>query len=261
VARPRRRTRPTLSLFPFLSVLACIIGTLTLLITATAIGEMAGETLDVERYEALEREIEDGRRRLAALRALREEVGELEAGVAEARETRAALEAELARREDAVAAAAPLREQLARARERQSTLEAELAQVEAEQEGLEARLQERREALARAPILIEPSGSGTGLEPHFAECRDDRVVFYEGAELRPAPVPSSRLDTSPDARRFLRRVRIGRDATAILLVRPGGIAACRALERQAALLGVRHGRLPLPADGELDFSRMREGGR
>lgn len=260
MARPRRRTRPTLSLFPFLSVLACIIGTLTLLITATAIGEMAGETIDVERYEALEREIEQGRRRLAELRALHEEVGELEASVEGARETRAALEAELAGREDAVAAAAPLRERLARARERNAALEAELERVQEQQEGLEARLQERREALAKAPILIEPSGSGTGLEPHFAECRTDRVVLYEGPELRPNPVPASRLDTSPDVRRFLRRVRIGRDATAILLVRPGGIGACRDLQKQASLLGVRHGQIPVPADGELDFSRMREGG-
>lgn len=259
MARPRRRTRPTLSLFPFLSVLACVIGTLTLLITATAIGEMAGNTIDLERYEALERQVAEGRRQLAELRALREEVTDLEATVAHERETRGALQEELERRADAVDAAAPLREHLARTEKRASTLEAELERVQAAQDGLEARLKARREALAEAPILIQPAGSGTGLEPHFVECRPDAVVLYEGPELRPNPVAASRLDTSPDVRRFLRAVRIAPSATAILLIRPGGVGPCQALEAQAALLGVRNGKLPIPADGELDFSRMRGG--
>ena len=57
MARPRRRSRTTPSLFPFLSVIACIIGALTLILAASAVGQMATGTIDLERYERLEEEI------------------------------------------------------------------------------------------------------------------------------------------------------------------------------------------------------------
>ena len=43
------------SLFPFLSVLACVIGTLTLLIAALALGQVAEDLLDAENV-SLEQE-------------------------------------------------------------------------------------------------------------------------------------------------------------------------------------------------------------
>jgi len=45
VARRRRRDGPSGSLFPFLSVLACVIGTLTLSLAALALGQMGDEKL------------------------------------------------------------------------------------------------------------------------------------------------------------------------------------------------------------------------
>ena len=81
MARPRKRRRPQVSLFPFLSVLACVIGALTLLIAATAVGRVASDAVDLELYERLEREIAQGRRRLAELSALVDNVETLGAEI------------------------------------------------------------------------------------------------------------------------------------------------------------------------------------
>lgn len=254
--RPRRRNRAVVSLFPFLSVLACIIGVLTLLITATAVGEIGGGALDLETYEKLEAEIEAGRRRLAALQALEAEVTDLEASVAAERETEARLRAELATIGDVLAASAPLREDLRASEERVAALQAELDALDAKRDGLEEELRRRRAALASAPLRLTPSGSGTGIEPYFAECREDGVVLYEGPDRQPLRVATDRIERSLDVRSFLRRVRARSGASAILLLRPSGVRACRALEIEAARHHARNGTMPIPEDGELDFSAV-----
>ena len=61
----RRRNHSEVSLFPFLSVLACVIGTLILLLSAVAVGGIGERSLDQvrlsERIEAAEIFIAGGR--------------------------------------------------------------------------------------------------------------------------------------------------------------------------------------------------------
>lgn len=254
--RPRRRKRFAVSLFPFLSVLACVIGVLTLLITATAVGEIGGGAVDLETYERLEDEIASGRRRLAELRALSDEVTSLGVDLSEARATSERLRAEREALGDVAVASAPLRAELRDGEERVAGLEAELARVKASRAEAEERLAERRRALASAPLRLRASGSGTGIEPYFAECRRDGVVLYEGVERRPLHVSSPNIEKSLDVRAFFRRVRAHSTASAILLVRPSGVSACRALQHQAVLHNARSGSMPIPEDGELDFSAV-----
>ena len=57
--RRRRRAQRSVSLFPFLSILACVIGTLTLMITALALGQMDNETVaSAEKFELAKRLLE-----------------------------------------------------------------------------------------------------------------------------------------------------------------------------------------------------------
>jgi Skp family chaperone for outer membrane proteins len=254
MARPRKRRRPQVSLFPFLSVLACVIGALTLLIAASAVGRVASDTVDLELYERLERQIAQGRRQLAALSALAEDVATLGEEIAAARSEKERLAGDAEQARAALERNAPLRQKLAREEDRRRALEREAA-------ALDERASERREALARrqaelaaAPILIQPSGSGYGLEPHFAECRRDGLVLYEGLERRKTHVPLHRIGTSAEYRRFLRSVRLREGATVVFLVRPGGVPAWRQAKVQAR--AARSGEIPLDGDGDLDFSLL-----
>ncbi len=86
--RPSRE--PVSSLFPFLSVLACVIGTLTLLIAALAIGQVAEGLLDSE-IDPTEVEHLDAQR--AELRALEEQVEAVEHVAEELAAARAELRA------------------------------------------------------------------------------------------------------------------------------------------------------------------------
>jgi hypothetical protein len=254
VRRRRKRNRPSVSLFPFLSVLACIIGALTLLIAATAIGQIATDAIDLEEYERLEQAIALGNRRLAELRALVEENEALSAQVEAERRDREDLAGDARRARDSLERNAPLRQKLALEEDRLQTLERELAALRAEAAERNEELAKYRAALASAPILIQPSGSGYGLEPHFAECRSDGLVLYEGLERRKTHIALHRIGTSAEYRRFLRTVRNRPGATAIFMIRPGGVPACRQASIQAR--GVRHGEIPLPGEGELDFSQL-----
>lgn len=219
MARRRRSRVPALSLFPFLSVLACVIGALTLMIAALAIGQLATETVDVDAF--------------AAVRA------RVEAGVAE----RDALTARIAWSE-----AAQLEE-----RARALTLERDRlrAQVEALSDELAG-----RSALPTEPrIQLQPSGSGQRLLPRFAECRAGDVRLREPGGWGD-PIPVEQLRTSARFHRFLRGAAATRRGTVIFLIRPDGVRSFNAASAVAARLGVRHGKLPLPGQGEIDLSLL-----
>jgi hypothetical protein len=219
VARRRRRGVNSLSLFPFLSVLACVIGALTLLITALAIGQLATDTVDVADFRAAEAKVQEGTAERAELQA---RLAWSEASSLERR-----------------------RSELERERDR---LRAELQSVSAELDG--------RSALPTEPrILLQPSGSGQRLSPRFVECRAGELRLHQGGGFGP-PIPVDQLPASARYRQFLREVVGLRSGTVIFLIRPDGVRTYNAASAVAAALGVRHGKLPIPGQGEIDFSLL-----
>ena len=69
MARRAAGEQDDVSLFPFLSVLACVIGTLTLMIAALALGQMDNPTVaSAERYEAVRAETARLAAEIAALK-------------------------------------------------------------------------------------------------------------------------------------------------------------------------------------------------
>ena len=66
----RRKKSITVSLFPFMSILACVIGTLTLMLTAMALGQMDNEVVySAERYKKVEDQIQQEQLLLRSLRS------------------------------------------------------------------------------------------------------------------------------------------------------------------------------------------------
>lgn len=254
--RPRRRTRLSVSLFPFLSVLACVIGALVLVITATATQQVAAGGIDLEHYERLEQQIQTDRRRLAELQDLGAELASLDSQLSDAHARVDALESERSAVRTALSQHAPQREALRQQEARVTRLEQELAPLTKEAAAREQALAEKKRVLARAKIRIQPSGSGYGLEPHFVECRPEGIVFYEGLERRPVPVATHRIPTSAEFRRFLRAAVYRSNASVIFLIRPGGVDACEWARAEVLQQQLRYGEIPLPGSGELDFSAL-----
>jgi len=243
------------SLFPFLSVLACVIGTLALMIASLAIGQVAEgllrsetEPTDVERLDA----------QRAELRALEQRF-----------ETLANLEAELAASQAELRALGvrPDQDEAKQRREVQMRLQsaelaASLLRLEQQDEGLRASVEGLEVALVRnrpgsssaQPIRILPHGSARPLRPYFVECREDGVRVHLGSLDESTYLDRGSIEDVARFRAFLQRVRNTLDGTVIFLIRPNGVATYEWASELSGRLFVRQAKLPLPSQGALEFA-------
>ncbi len=254
---PRRSPRRDVgsALFPFLSVLACVIGTLTLMIAALAIGQVA-EDLQASPVDPVERE------RLARDRA---RVRDLEDRIREERQTReerAAVDAELRRLgitpEGTPAAqhrAVEARLHSAQLARRISRLERDHHKVYESLSGVRAELSPRAAPQDDSKgILILPHGSGGPVHPFFVECRSEGVRIYRGDLQESVYLSRDSLEDEGRFRVFLQRVRSVRNSTVVFLIRPDGVPVYRWAVEQGGSVYVRHAKLPLPSHGAIEFS-------
>lgn len=248
----RRQGLPS-SLFPFMSVLACTIGALVVLLAILSLSA-------VETSEAAIRADADVRTtRADAHRALRREADTLDRAEAAWR----ALDEALARRgleseRDGFA--------IARRIERAQRLEATraaLAEVEAAREALrrergevEASIEVLASRRKTLPILIDPTGLSPRWKPFFAECDEGGVTLHRARDGLRYFVPRSEIAMTGDFARYMRRVSVETGALLVLLVREGGLPTARTVARVAEGAGIRVARLPLPGDGALDWSLL-----
>ncbi|MBY0399255.1 hypothetical protein K2X89_03100 [Myxococcota bacterium] len=247
------------SLFPFMSVLACTIGALILLLASLSLSAVAPrDRAPAEVPESAT--AAPNPRKPAVDPARKKEQASL-----------AAVEALLARVDAALAtdagggplALAELEARVA-ARHRGQRLEVDLAALEAERSALAkeretveasvAVLESRRETL---PILIDPTGLSRHLNPWFVECDAGGATAHRASDGTHVFLPREELMASLDYGRYLRRLRAMPGVLLVLLIRPDGLATAGIAEKVAEAAGVRVARLPLPGTGQLDWSLLR----
>lgn len=254
MANRRSRAELTVSLFPFLSILACVIGTLTLMIAALALGEMASSSkaypgaIDKTELTRLVAEIEASSRRLGEtlsqhreLVALRRQLKQL--GFAEG-VTAQRLAHQI---ED--------RRHLADLERKRGEREAQIEALRAAAQVLETKIRNYATTPEDAPVQILPRGTNPLLAPYFVECKRGgvRIRRKDGGWTE-----EWNLDDMLDRGRFrvfLEEVRVRGNATAIFLVRPDGVEVYHRAERLAATQLVRFGKLAIPGQGTIDFRR------
>lgn len=253
MARRRKRSDLAVSLFPFLSVLSCVIGTLTLMIAAAAIGEVA-QDLEDEPAESISdtplltpEDLEAFAGQVDAAERLREE---LETARSELRALGLRPEDPAQQRKRAVQD----RVRLARLRTRMGELERTQIDLHESLEVVRSESTHRARQADSAPITIQPRGGGTGLVPFFVECAAEGVrVHSQGAE-RSVLLHIQDFAEASRFQAFLRRVRVTLNGVVILLIRPDGVATYHEALQQVEKLNVRNGKLALPGHGRLDFS-------
>jgi len=263
-----RRDEIRVSLFPFMSVLACTIGALVLLLTSLSISAVASR--DRSALAA-----EDARSSGPEARAAEGEAEQRAAADRAEREGRARLEALAAlwRRIDAALAArgeatgAPLAALEARAAEARHgpALEADLAALEKarraladEGEPVEVEIAVLESRRATLPILIDPTGLSRHLAPWFVEVDRKGLTAHRASEDFTSFLPGDELSLSGDYGRYLRRIRATPGGLLVLLIRSDGIATSRLADSLAVQAGVRVARLPLPGQGAIDLSLLRQ---
>jgi len=256
----RQRTTVTVSLFPFLSILACVIGTLTLMIMALALGQMDTDTVsDAERYVRLQREVEEHTDRVASL-----EADLVEQGVS-ARATRDSLsevEAELERLTQEKESLLLKMQELAEPGENvgvdeeahQRTLEEireEIARLEESIKELEAEA-EQKEVEQEVPVLIRPGGSGRGMTPTFVECRAGEIVLLDREPV--ARISTTDIESSSEFATLLQTIAADENQVVVFLVREDSFSSYTKARNAAQSNYAKNGKLPIVGQGRIDLS-------
>jgi len=250
----RRDRELASSLFPFLSVLACVIGTLTLLIAALAMNQVAAGLQEHSSDEAEPPELTTQRAEVRALERELERASSLQAEQAAVAASLQALGIDSDRSPAETAAHLTARLSAARLARELADLERESAELDAALVGMTRTLERDTKRNDGRTIRIHPLGRGKALRPFFVECRPAGVrLYYEGLEDslfldRNSPRGESQFEV------FLRRARSLRNHTVIFLIRPDGIETYNWAREQIGSLSLRHAKLPLPGQGELEFT-------
>lgn len=254
------------SLFPFMSILACLIGILTLMISVMSrLKEMDREgRTEEEMARAVER-----RDRVAEAKKLEEEIARLD----ERMKTERASAAELQTLKDRQIVLRDELEDLEKAADGPTDaelqkiaelLKRELAALQREQpalvkrlEELQRQLKERKEA-PEPPKSVQVRPGGTGLNQastvFFVECHSTGINLLEKGQ-KPVRVTTAAIANSAEYRRFLARVKEARDPMVLFLIRKAGHPSYRwAASEARERFELRTGKLPLPNNGPIDLS-------
>ena len=272
MARRAKEQGEPLSLFPFLSILTCLIGTLTMLIALLAMQQVSKTEGDKQKIEASEQERVIAETRLRDYNALKDKIQKDKLSIAtlkkllkELEDMRKALLEELerlikekalrldtiAKRNKAANKAEELMGELNRAKDKITKITAEIERVKKEIEEKNALLSTKTKK-SISTVMVRPSGSRSGLTPTFVECAKDAVVIYDPEGTKRVPVSVIKTDQAFNG--LLASVKANEQRTIIFLVRSEGIWTFRAASVQADVVGSRYGKLPIIGDGVLDLS-------
>ncbi len=267
----RTESGTKVSLFPFLSILAALIGALVVIITGMAIIQLqkadAVEPEEVSRTEQNKEvlaESEELKKENDELRQLLETiskaVNELTFSMTERNRLREIKE-NVDETEGTLAEKDRLHKQLI---QENANLLAAYEALLKEIEELKKRLQEeKRPEQELPPIQVRPAGSGRNMIPFFIETSAQTISILRKDE-DPVVLPTQTLNSDPKFLQFLDYIDANPRTQIVFLVRNNKAAidaytvADRVVKSYAAnkarRSNFRAGKLPLPGEGEIDLS-------
>jgi hypothetical protein len=264
MARRKAGRQPAVSLFPFLSILACVIGTLTLMIAGLAISQMdTPELASAEQLEKTKRRIDELKTQLADLQQqikksrsrddatalkLLDKQQELYRIQKELRDLQAK---ELPK---APAAAAMIDTKSLQQRIEQ--LQKELTERQAAAKKLAEELANRKKPPEEAVVMVRPTGSGVGLKPNFVECTSTSLVLHQGPS--PKRIRKADIASSTDYLNLVETVAKQEKERIVFLVRDDGLSTYSAASRVAQDKYARAGKIPIIGQGKLDLSMFQK---
>ena len=258
---PRRRhgSDDDVSLFPFLSIIACIIGVLTTMIATLSLAQT--DTPDValiEDYERKQKQIAETEQRIRKLAVsssvaleIREEKQLLDMTLVELQELLVELERieqELAEQQKVKIVIPPVDPQ---ARETVADMQAEFESLRENIAQLEKEI-EQRKIDSEANVTVLPQGSGLNFKPHFVECAAGAIVLHDGPS--PKRIRAADMAKDGDFIKLLETVANGKDDSIVFLIRSDALGSYRAAKRLCDERGIRNGKIPVAGKGRIDLS-------
>jgi hypothetical protein len=255
------------NLFPFLSILACLIGILTIIIKlvsdiqATETTDRSAEELArAKQLQELQSEIRSGENQLEAVRQQLKEKNSIHAKVQQLDDRRVVLRKQLGKpdpnkaRETNMAlqrSVEAMLDQIAALKKERPALEQAQAKLLAE---LEAR--KLKPDSKPTPVVIRPGGTGVARNTRlfFIECSGSGVVILDGKGGK-TPVSNAAIGTEPLLNKVFSNAKAEPASLVLFLIRTDGYSTyLKAAGLAEAKFTIRTGKLPVPTKGEIDLS-------
>ena len=269
MARRGQDESASVNLFPFLSILICIIGCLTLIIVVInliAMSKGEGKTPEeVERareYMLVKKEKEDQQKELDKLRIDIENLIQENKNIIQDRDKLVLLKEMLDNQEEIDQS----REELIA---KFNLLSRTNKQLVSDEVVLQEEIKKKEEEIAKrklppvpAALRVRPSGSSSSTKPFFAEVSDTSVYIHRSLSEDPAVIPVASLNQDENFIKLLKEIASANNHRLIFLVR-GTDGSVNTLNRARAVVNAFNqsngceiipGRLPLPGEGRVDLN-------
>ncbi len=257
MGRARKTRKQGVSLFPFLDILACVIGNLMLIIATVVLEQVDTQPMaEAARIAGLEEEASQAVAKAAELQKqlddMRKRSGAATAKLDDIREKIAAAKERAA---DAVARASTA----SKPSSPSPQMTDELKQLDKTRQKLEAEVADLKSQIAERStvpkdvIAVLPSGEPRrGRKGIFIEATKAGLIIHDRGRV--VKVPAATIGSDPKFKAVLDAAAADSTIIVTFLVRSDGIGVLSAARGFAAAAGVKTGRVPLPGEGPLDLS-------
>ena len=267
MAKRRKNDDGGVSLFPFMSILACLIGILTLMISVTMqVNQMNREGRTEEEMARavanrdLKKKAEDTQKEIAKLEEKLRKEKSTAAELAKLEDQKIVLRRKL---EEIQKAAHPdetdasLQKLVENLKQEITQLKRERPPLQKQLAALQAELKKRKEPpKVVESVIIRPGGVGSreARNLFFVECNSTGIVILH--EKGPSkPISKAAIPTNEEFNAFLEKVKRTRDSMVLFLIRKSGNEAYLwAAGIAETKYEVRTGKLPIPNEGKIDLS-------
>jgi len=260
VAKKKKSEGETVSLFPFLSILACVIGVLTLMITALALSQMDNQDdkwKRAEEFEQQQNKITDKQQELDQVKSQVEDYSKLNRELILALEELKKLKQDKNKIPDDVSPKEKVKllAEANRLTKRIEEIKDDPIALQKEIEKLKVELNKRENPVA-AEVRIQPGGTGVDLNPTFIECTKNGIVVLDGPnkDLR---VRRDDLSKSLPFVELLDKIGAQSKGTVIFLVRQDAVYTYNIASSVARSRFCPNGKLPVEGNGKIDLSKFK----
>ncbi|MGB7346317.1 MAG: hypothetical protein WBD20_19015 [Pirellulaceae bacterium] len=272
MARRPRQDDDDISLFPFLSIIASVIGVLTMMIATMTLAQTRTSDVaaDLEKIE----ELDQAKKQIAEtedkIKELRQEISVSKSTALEIQEDKKALTMTVQELEKLIEELERIDKELAeqkkaevvipevnpKDRETVADLQNQLTAVQEAIAQLEADLKERKDA-SEGSVTVLPQGSGLNFTPHFVECADGSIVMHNLET--PKRIRQGDVVKDQDFLALLTLVANGKDDSIVFLVRSDGLSSYRMCRDLCNDRSLRNGKIPVVGQGRIDLSAFSRG--
>ncbi|NOX99253.1 MAG: hypothetical protein GXP30_05930 [Verrucomicrobia bacterium] len=266
----RRKSKGAeISLFPFLSILVCVIGCLTMIIVFInliqmnqAEGKEPEEVEVAKEYVEVDKKQKVDQKELDRLRQLMENLIQDQEDLRSKREKLRRLKELLANNEKIDSLREELIAKLNLLVNTNKKLNKDKETLMADIKKLKEEIEKRQLPPDAAALRVQSSGSSTNVEPYFVEIADKTILIHTSLTEPPLVIPSASLKQSKEFLDLLKKISEKPYRKLIFLVR-GNSASVANYNRANGVVGgfnrvsgtrILPGKLPLPGEGKLDLA-------